>query len=50
MLNDAADPAADRVALAFAQIFDLLGDVLAIEPLSETGMVRNTSAWCCVQA
>src|SRR5207248_8350395 len=33
MFDDAADLAADCVALALAQIFDLLGDVLAIEPV-----------------
>src|SRR3954453_2296403 len=33
MLDYAPDLAADRVAFALAQIFDLLGDVLAIEPV-----------------
>src|SRR6516162_2442811 len=33
MLDDATDLAAHCVALALTQIFDLLGDVLAIEPV-----------------
>src|SRR5215469_242918 len=37
MLDNAADLAADRVALALAQIFDLLGHVLAVEPVVRDG-------------
>ena len=33
MFDDPADLAAHSVALALAQIFDLLGDVLAVEPI-----------------
>jgi hypothetical protein len=37
MLDDAPDPTADRVALALAQVFDLLGNVLAIKPIVRRG-------------
>src|SRR5690348_12394885 len=33
MLDDATDLATDRVAFALAQILDLLGHVLAVEPV-----------------
>jgi hypothetical protein len=37
MLDDAADLTANRIARAFAQIFDLLGDVFAIESVVGDG-------------
>jgi len=50
MLEDPPDLASHRVALAFAQILDLLGHVLAIEAVVAVRIERSTSAWYCVQA
>jgi hypothetical protein len=44
VLDDAADLAARRVALAFAQIRDLLGDVPAVEAVVGRGIARSTAA------